>query len=74
MMSFSNRPESYTVSDRDPKSLARSKDGLFLISTLTELILLRDGKKVGSLFVSNEPLTADFHPTRPEVAVGGKVS
>jgi len=44
-----------------------------IITTLTELILVRDGKTIGSLPVSYEPLAAVFHPSVPEVAIGGKV-
>ena len=61
------------IPDRDPTYVARSPDGLFMITTLTEIILVRDGKTIGSLPVSYQPLCAIFHPSRPEVAVGGKV-
>ena len=62
------------VPDRDPTYVARSPDGLIMITTLTEIILVRDGKTIGSLPVSYQPLSAVFHPSRPEVAVGGKDS
>ena len=60
--------------DKDPKSLARSSDGLILVASLTDLFLVRGGTIVNSIPAQGEPLSALFNPTRAEVAVGAKVS
>lgn len=44
-----------------------------LIVTLSELILVRDGKKVFTLPVTGDAMCASFHPNKPVVAVGFKV-
>ena len=66
--------EGVSFPDKDPKSLARSSDGLILVATLTDLYLVRDGTIANSIPAQGEPLSAVFNPTRAEVAVGAKVS
>jgi len=65
-------PESLNLPDRDPTGLAISSDGLAVITTLQEVIVARDGERVSSLSVSYTPQATSFHPSQPEVAIGGK--
>ena len=37
------------------------------------MIVARDGERLSTLPVSYEPQAVSFHPTQPEVAIGGKV-
>lgn len=61
------------MSDRDPVTFAKSSDNYILIATNSELVLLRDGKKLAAVPVAYKPLSANFHPTKPTVAIGGQV-
>ena len=65
---------SFTASDRDPTSLAVNSDGLSVVGTIKELLLVRDNQQVASVPISYQPTSANFHPSRPELAIGGKVS
>ena len=40
---------------------------------LLQVIVARDGERVSTLSVGYEPQAVSFHPTQPEVAIGGKV-
>ena len=69
-----HRSDVLSFPDRDPTAVAySSNDGVFLVTSLNELFLIRDGKKVFSLPVTSEALCASFHPNKPYVAVGYKV-
>ncbi len=65
--------QSLNIPDRDPSGLAIGQDGLAVITTNLDIIVARDGTKVSSLSVEYEPVCVAFHPTQPEVAVGGNV-
>lgn len=69
-----NSSETFGIPDRDPTDIVCSSNGLQLIVTLHELILVRDGKKTCSLPVSSESFCASFHPNEPVVAVGFRVT
>ena len=58
----------------DPKDAAVARDGTAVVATNSMLVLIRDNKRVSDLPVFYDPVSADMHPTKPEVAVGGKVS
>ncbi|MCL4128450.1 UNVERIFIED_CONTAM: hypothetical protein GTU68_035864 [Idotea baltica] len=54
-----------------PRYLAATKDGL-VVATLSDISLVKDGKKVGSFPVSYESLCISVSPGEPQlVAVGG---
>ncbi len=74
-MLFPSSPsaQSLNIPDRDPSGLAVGHDGLAVITTNLDVIVARDGTKVSSLSVDYEPVCVSFHPSEPEVAVGGKV-
>ncbi len=74
-MLFPSSPsaQSLNTPDRDPSGLAVGHDGLAVITTNLDVIVARDGTKVSSLSVDYEPVCVAFHPSEPEVAVGGKV-
>ena len=42
-------------------------------SLCLQVIVARDGERLSTLPVSYEPQAVSFHPTQPEVAIGGKV-
>jgi len=65
--------QSLNLPDRDPTGFAVGPDGLAVISTNLDIILARDGAKVSSLPAPYEPVSVTYHPTLPEVAIGGKV-
>ena len=65
--------QSLNIPDRDPSGLAVGRDGLAVITTNLDVLVARDGTKVSSLSVDYEPVCVAFHPSEPEVAVGGKV-
>ncbi len=66
--------EALSFPDRDPVFLAISPDGLRLVATINEAFLVRDGKQLDSVPITGWGMCAAFNPTRPEVAVGAKVS
>lgn len=59
--------------DRDPKGFAVGSDGLAVIATLQEIVMARDGNRVSAFKPSYEPTAVSYHPTQPEVVIGGKV-
>ncbi len=73
VFSFSHSAQSLNIPDRDPSGLAVGPDGMAVITTNRDIIVARDGTKVSSLTVDYEPVCVAFHPSQPEVAVGGKV-
>lgn len=58
--------------DRDPKGFAVGSDGLAVIATLQEIVMARDGNRVSAFKPSYEPTAVSYHPTQPEVVIGGK--
>ena len=66
--------QSLSLPDRDPKGLGIGSDGLAVIATLQEIIVARDGKRVSGFKPSYEPTCVSFHPSQPEVVIGGKVT
>jgi len=67
-------PESVLLDGLDPRDVAVASDGTAVVATNSMLVLIRDNKRVSDLAVSYDPMSADMHPTKPEVAIGGKVS
>ena len=67
-------PESVLLDGLDPKDAAVASDGTAVVATNSMLVLIRDNKRVSDLAISYDPVSADMHPTKPEVAIGGKVS
>ena len=67
-------PTSLSLPNLDPTGLAVGPDRLSVISTLTEVVLARDGERLATLPVTYEPQCVGFHPTEHEVAIGGKDS
>ena len=65
--------QSLSLPDRDPKGLGIGSDGLAVIATLQEIIMARNGKRVSAFKPSYEPTCVSFHPSQPEVVIGGKV-
>ena len=65
--------QSLSLPDRDPKGLGIGSDGLAVIATLQEIIVARDGKRVSAFKPSYEPTCISFHPSQPEVVIGGTV-
>lgn len=63
--------QSLSLPDRDPKGLGIGSDGLAVIATLQEIIVARDGKRVSAFKPSYEPTCVSFHPSQPEVVIGG---
>ncbi|XP_065919248.1 WD repeat-containing protein 1-like [Dysidea avara] len=67
-------PESVLLDGLDPKDAAVASDGTAVVATNSMLVLIRDNKRVSDLAVSYDPVSADMHPTKPEVAIGSKDS
>lgn len=65
--------QSLNIPDRDPSGLAVGPDGLAIITTNLDIIVARDGAKVSSLSVGYHPCAVAYHPSQPEVVIGGKV-
>lgn len=64
--------ESLGLPDRDPTGLAVGSDGLAVIVTKQEVIVACRGSRVSSFTPKYEPACVTFHPSLPEVAIGGK--
>ncbi|CAI8058234.1 WD repeat-containing protein 1 [Geodia barretti] len=56
----------------DPTDMSVASDGTVVIATLTEVVLARGEKRVGSLKVNYQPQAVAAHPTLPELVVAGK--
>lgn len=66
------RGEGVALPGLDPTGMAVTADEDVVIATLTEVVLVRDGKRVDSVSVNYQPQGAAAHPSLPEAAVCGK--
>lgn len=59
--------------DSTPKQYATDGDSIGVVATVTQVVLLRDGKVVFKTAADYDPLCVAVHPNKTEIAVGGKV-
>ena len=58
----------------DPVDAVVSDDRTAVVATKTSIVVAKDNTQVSALAADYEPQCVSRHPSRPEYAVGGKVS
>ena len=58
----------------DPVDAVVSEDRTAVVATKTSIVVAKDNTQVSALAADYEPQCVSRHPSRPEYAVGGKVS
>lgn len=71
-LSFS--PACLVLDGLDPTDAAVSEDRTAVVTTMTNVVVAKDNSQVSALAAEYSPQCVSRHPSKPEYAVGGKVS